>query len=321
MSLVRPPRLLADIGGTNARFAWQDADGAPLRNVVTLACAAHATPADAVTHYLAEVGRTAPPWCAIGIANPITGDQIKMTNNHWSFSISALQRHFGFERLVVINDFTALALALLDLSADELRQVGAGAAVPGAPIALIGPGTGLGVSGLLPSGEPGRWVPLQGEGGHSTLAATNAREAAVLQVLRDRLGHVSAERAVSGPGLEQLHSAVCALNGAQTREVVAAADITERALAGDDANCVEAVSLLCAFLGNVAGNLALTLGARGGVYIGGGIVPRLGDVFERSPFRHRFEDKGRFRDYLSAIPVFVIHTSVSPALIGVSRAL
>ena len=321
MTTGRPARLLADIGGTNARFAWQDADGAPLRDVATLASAAHATPADAVAHYLTGLGRAAPPWCAIGIATPVTGDQVVMTNSHWSFSISELQRRFGFERLVVINDFTALALALQDLPANELRQVGAGAAVAGAPIALIGPGTGLGVSGLLPKGEPGRWVALQGEGGHATLAAVNARETAVLQLLRDRYGHISAERAVSGPGLEHLHAAVCTLDGISTPKALAAAEITARALAGSDPQCAEALDLFCGFLGNVAGNLALTLGAFGGVYIGGGIVPRLGDVFERSPFRARFEDKGRFRDYLANIPVFVIHASVSPALMGVARAL
>ena len=316
-----PPRLLADIGGTNARFAWQDAERTPLRDVATLACAEYDTLGDAVTQYLASLGRVAPPWCAIGIATPITGDWVQMTNHHWSFSIAALQRQMGFERLKVINDFTALALALPELPAHELRQVGGAAAVADAPLALIGAGTGLGVSGLLPTGERGRWVPLQGEGGHVSLAAVNAREAAVLQFLRDRYGHASAERAVSGAGLEQLHAALCAIDGSHACGELSAAEITERALNGASMQCKEALDLFCCFLGNVAGNLALTLGAVGGVYIGGGIVPRLGEVFARSPFRSRFEDKGRFRGYLAGIPVFVIHASVSPALLGVSRAL
>ena len=318
---ARPARVLGDVGGTNARFAWQDTDGAPLRDIATIPTADHPTIAAALAHYLHGLERAAPPWCAIGIANPITGDHVQMTNSHWSFSIEALRRDIGFERLVVINDFTALALAIPDLPAAELRQLGGGAAVAGTPIGLIGPGTGLGVSGLVPSTVPGRWIALQGEGGHVTLAARNAREAAVLQVLRERFGHASAERAVSGQGLEALHDALCALDGVPSAKPLSAAEISQRALAASDAQCVEALDLFCAFLGNVAGNLALTLGARAGVYIGGGIVPRLGDAFANSSFRACFEDKGRFHAYLEAIPVYVIHAQVSPALLGASRAL
>jgi len=314
-------RLLGDVGGTNARFAWQDGEAAPLRDIATLPTADFATLADAITAYLARLGRAAPPWCAIGIANPITGDHIQMTNCHWAFSISAMRQALGFERLVVINDFTALALALPDLQASELRQLGGGSAVPGAPMALIGPGTGLGVSGLIAGDTPGRWLPLQGEGGHVTLAASTAREAAVLQVLRDEFGHASAERAISGQGLEALYAAVCKLDAVAGFVPLPAAEVSQRALAGRDAQCVEVLDLFCGFLGNVAGNLALTLGAIGGVYIGGGIVPRLGDAFTRSRFRACFEDKGRFRGYLEAIPVYVIHTQVSPALLGAARAL
>ena len=314
-------RLLGDVGGTNARFAWQASFGAPLRDIATLATADHATLADAITAYLNGIGRPAPAWCAIGIANPITGDHVQMTNCHWAFSISAMQQALGFERLVVINDFTALALALPDLTPAELRQLGGGAAVPGAAMALIGPGTGLGVSGLIPGDVPGRWLPLQGEGGHVTLAASNPREAAVLQVLRAEYGHASAERAISGQGLEALYAGLCTLDAIKGFTPLPAAAVSRHALAGDDAQCVEALDLFCAFLGNIAGNLALTLGARGGVYIGGGIVPRLGAAFMRSRFRECFEDKGRFRGYLEAIPVYVIHTAVSPALLGAARAL
>jgi len=328
MTTPRPPRLLGDIGGTNARFAWQAGDGAPLQDIAALATADHASVGAAITHYLAATGRSAPPWCAIGIANPITGDRVQMTNSHWSFSIAALQAELGFERLLVINDFTALALALPDLQPSDLRQLGGGAAVPDSAIALVGPGTGLGVSGLLPGARPGAWVPLQGEGGHVTLAAANDREEAVLGVLRERFGHASAERAVSGMGLEALHAALTTLDAPASAPAalpavatLPAAEITARALAGSDARCAEAVALFCGFLGSVAGNLALTLGARGGVYIGGGIVPRLGALFEGSAFRERFEAKGRFRAYLAQIPVFVIHANVSPALLGAARAL
>jgi glucokinase len=319
---TRPPRLLGDVGGTNARFAWQDADGAPLRDIVSFPTIGHATLGAALSDYLQQIGRGAPPWCAIGIANPITGDNVQMTNSHWSFSISALKRELGFERLVVINDFTALALALPDLTPAQSRQLGGAPPVAGTPIALIGPGTGLGVSGLVPvTHEPGRWLALQGEGGHVSLAASNPREAQVLQILRDRFGHASAERAISGMGLQALHGALCKLDAVSEVVPLAASDITQRALAASDPQCVEALDLFCGFLGNVAGNLALSLGARGGVYIGGGIVPRLGDAFDHSRFRACFEDKGRFRGYLQAIPVFVIHADVSPALLGAARAL
>jgi glucokinase len=143
----------------------------------------------------------------------------------------------------------------------------------------------------------------------------------VLRALQDRYGHASAERAVSGPGLEALLAAVCRLDGVTVPVDLAAAEITSRALAASDAQCVEALALFCGFLGNAAGNLALTLGARGGVYIGGGIVPRLEAAFDRSGFRAAFEDKGRFRSYLAAIPVFVIDADISPALLGAARAL
>jgi glucokinase len=312
-------RLLADVGGTNARFAWQAGPGAPVESVLTLPCAEHATLADAVLRYLRQTGRTMPADCAIAIANPVTGDRIAMTNHHWTFSIRALKAELGLQRLRVVNDFTALALALPRLGVAERWQLGGGAPAPGAAIGLIGPGTGLGVSGLLPDGRGG-WLPIQGEGGHGTLGATNAREAEVLALLRDWHGHVSAERAVCGQGLVDIHSALQQLDAAPgpQRE---AADITEAALAGRDARCTEALALFCAFLGIAAGNLALTLGARGGVYIGGGIVPRLGRWFADSPFRARFEAKGRFAAYLQPVPVFVIDTPESPAFLGAAEAL
>jgi len=186
-------------------------------------------------------------------------------------------------------------------------------------VAPIGPGTGLGVSGLLRS-TSGSWVPLAGEGGHVTLPAHDDREHAVISWLRERFGHPSAERAVSGQGLENLYQALCALDGLPN-EALTAAEVSRRGLAGNDPACAEALTLFCAFLGTVSGNLALTLGATGGVYVGGGIVPRLGRFFDDSPFRARFEAKGRFSSLLAGIPVYVIDAAVSPALLGASQAL
>jgi glucokinase len=312
------PRLVADIGGTNARFALVPDDGMPPQAVAAYRCAEFATLWDTIKHYLDTIAKRAPQACAIGIATAITGDRVQMTNHPWSFSIRELQHRLGVERLLVLNDFSALALSLPALPRSELAQVGGGAAVAGAPLALIGPGTGLGVSGLLRT--PGGDVPIVGEGGHASLASSDPEEAAVIEWMGRRFGHVSAERALSGPGLQNLHEGLTALAGAPS-EGRSAAQIVEAALAGTDARCVRALEMFCGLLGDVAGNLALTLGARGGVYIGGGIVPRLGERFERSRFRERFEAKGRLRDYLSAVPTCVVRAETSPALIGASRAL
>jgi glucokinase len=313
------PRLLGDIGGTNARFAWQARPEAPPADVATYPCARYDSLLDAIRHYLAEHNKALPRVCGIAIATPVTGDRVQMTNHPWSFSIAELQRSLGLERLRVINDFTALALALPALTATDLHSIGGGTPAPDCAIAVLGPGTGLGVSGLIPAG-PGQRVPITGEGGHVSLAAGDAREAAVVERLRQRFGHASAERALSGPGLVNLYEAACTLSG-RTVEALDPADVIARARSGDDLCCVTALDLFFGFLGSVAGNLALTLGARGGLYIGGGIVPRLLPEMERSAFRERFEAKGRFHDYLAAIPTRVIHAAVSPAFAGVSRAL
>lgn len=319
-TLASYPRLLGDIGGTNARFGWLSAAGEAPAEVDSYRCADHASLQEAMRHYLDAHGLGAPRWCAIGIANPVVGDLVRMTNHDWQFSIEAVRRQFGMDRLLVINDFTALALALPALHASDLRRIGPGVAVAHSPLGLIGPGTGLGVSGLLPARGGRSAIPINGEGGHVTLAGATALEDAVIGRLRGRFGHASAERAVSGPGLVNLYTALCELDGVAVQPYDAAG-ITRLAGPGGDARCAQAVELFFALLGTVAGNLALSLGARGGMYIGGGIVPRLGERIDHSAFRERFEAKGRFRDYLRAIPTFVVQASTSPALLGAARAL
>ena len=314
------PRLMGDVGGTNARFAVQEAPGAQPTQVVTYPSVEYDTIADALKAYVAQLTCARPLQAAIGIANPIVGDHVQMTNFRWSFSIEAVRKELGFERLLFINDFTALALSLPSLQPEHLRRIGtAGTADPKGAIGLLGPGTGLGVSGLLHD-TAGHLVPLGGEGGHVSLASANAREDAVIAVLRDRFGHASAERALQGAGLVAVYEALCKIDGVPSASLDPAG-VTAAAMAGSDARCVEVVELFFAFLGSVAGNLALTLGARGGVYIGGGIVPRLGDWIDRSAFRERFVAKGRFREYLDGIPTWLIHAETSPALIGAARAL
>jgi glucokinase len=316
------PRLLGDVGGTNARWAWQAGAGQALQPVSTLAAREHATIGHSIAAYLKQHALPAPREVAFGIATAVAGDAVRMTNHPWAFSIDALRRQLGADRLLVLNDFEALAHAVPALAPSDLAAVGGGSAVAGGALAIIGPGTGLGVSGLVADGHGG-WRVVVGEGGHVTLAAGTAREASLLGVLRERFGHVSAERALSGPGLVNLYEAQCVLDG-EVPESLQPAQVMARAFGDDgqalDPQCRAAVTAFAALLGNVAGNLALTLGARGGVFIGGGIVPRLGPRFAQLPFRTRFEDKGRFRGYLEAIPTAVI-TAESPALLGAARAL
>jgi glucokinase len=306
--------LVADIGGTNARFGiwYRNA----LHHEQVLQCASFAGPAEAAGHYLESLWTSrelpVPRAAAFAVAAPLLDDQVSLTNNGWKFSAAQTRRALVLDRLLILNDFTALALAVPSLAPAECTQVGGDAPVPDAAIGVIGPGTGLGVSGLLRAGT--QWLALQGEGGHVTLPAVDAREMAVVNALHQRYAHVSAERILCGDGLELLHRTLAQIDGLPEGDV-AASEITRRALAGDDARCVATVAMFCGWLGNVAGNLALTLGARGGIYIGGGIVPRLGEFFAASPFRTRFEAKGRFQAFLASIPVYVI-TAHYPALIG-----
>jgi glucokinase len=319
-STLSSARLLADVGGTNARFAWQSGPGAAIEAVQVLPVADHPRIQGAIRCYLDGLGRGVPPSVAIAIANPITGDQIHMTNADWSFSQAAVKAEFGFTTLRLLNDFTALALALPDLPAHELRQVGGAAAQPGCAIGLVGAGTGLGVSGLVPNGQGG-WVPLEGEGGHVTMPAVTARERMVMDGMVQRYGHASTERVTSGQGLVDTCSILCEADGVSAAALGTAGAVSEAALQGGHPQALEALNIFCAMLGSVAGNLALTLGARGGVFVGGGIVPRLGDWFDQSPFRARFEAKGRFQPYLAGIPVWVITAQQSPALLGAARSL
>jgi len=309
--------LVADIGATNARFGLVSPKGAILRTR-TLAVANHPSIADAITAYLGEHGTLPMPrQAALAIASAITGDRVAMTNHPWSFSISALRTQLGLARLEVINDFTALAMALPHLSPEDRHPLGGGTAVAGTPIGVLGPGSGLGVSGLIPSGRG--WIPLSGEGGHATMAPATDRESAVVDRMRQHFDHVSAERVLSGPGLVNLYNALATLDGEPSRGYTAA-QVTDPEIGAADPLCAEATALFCAMLGTMAGNLALTLGARGGIYIGGGIVPRLGQRFAQSSFRARFEAKGRFSEYLAAIPTWVV-THPLPAFLGCAAIL
>jgi glucokinase len=312
--------LLADIGGTNVRFAWADTPTSEIQDVHQYACADFPTLAEAIDHYASKCRVQRFESAALGIATAVAGDRVGMTNHHWSFSQAGLRSRFAWKRLVVLNDFTALALSLPTLRDEDRMQLGEGrVAQPDQPIALLGAGTGLGMSGLLPYARQ-RWVPISGEGGHATLSPNSDLECEIVQILRREFGHVSAERALSGPGLVNLYRAACAMNRLPT-EALTPADVLSKGQTGMNEACVTAVDLFCSFLAGSAGNLALSLGAHGGVYIGGGIAPRLLDRLQRPNFREAFERKGRFGEYLRDIPVWVITTPESPALRGAALAL
>lgn len=314
-SLSDWPRLLADVGGTNARFALETAPRV-FDAVQVLPCCDYPGLGDAIEAYLASAAVLAAAvtpvrHAAVAIANPVDGDEIRMTNHTWSFSIAALRAQLDLATLLVVNDFTALAMALPWLGAGQRVQVGGGEELPGRTIGLVGAGTGLGVSGIIPAA--GRWIALASEGGHASFGPGDGIEDGLLQRLRREYGHVSAERLLSGSGLELIYSAMAGASPG-------AAAITARAQGGSDAAAMRAVDCFCGILGSVAANVALTLGATGGMYIGGGIVPRFGALFAQSPFRARFEGKGRLSAYVKRIPTYLI-TEKYPAFLGVSAML
>jgi len=311
------PRLVGDIGGTNARFAMQLSQGTPISEPLSLPCNDFAGPAEAIRQYLALTKLPSPRWAGLAIATAISGDLLAMTNNGWRFSISETREKLGLTHLHMLNDFTALALSLPKLGPDELVQIGSGKAVAGKSIGLVGAGTGLGVSGLIPCANG--YSAIEGEGGHLTMPGFNAREAGLIALARKRFAHVSAERLLSGPGLKLLYEVIAESQGIPG-ENLQADEISKRGVAGSCPICRETIDMFCAMIGTVAADVALVLGARGGVYIGGGIIPKLGDYFATSPFRSRFEKKGRFSSYLASIPTWVIH-SPWPGLIGAAASL
>ncbi len=316
------PRLLADIGGTYARFTLETAPGA-FTHGTTLRCADHADFHAAVSAFLATLPAGQIQHAAVAIANPVEGDEVRMTNYHWQFSIEQMRERLGFDTLVVVNDFTALAMALPRLAPDGKRQVGGGLARERSVIGLLGAGTGLGVSGLIPADDG--WIALGTEGGHTSFAPRDERERAILDYASKDLPHVSFERLLSGPGIELIYRALAERAGVRVAQGLSAPEITRRALLANDvrisdAVCGETLEAFCAILGTAAANVAVTLGALGGIYIGSGIVPRLGSYFDRSPFRKRFEDKGRFSAYLAQIPTWVI-TADNATFHGVSAIL
>lgn len=311
-------RLLADIGGTNARFALARPGKSP-HGAHVLRTKDYGGPAQAIAAYLRLKARGRLPAAgAIAVAGPILGDAATFTNAPWAFSIAELRHETGIADLAVLNDFEALAWALPAFGRDDVVKFGRGRPVKGTPQVVLGPGTGLGAACYLPEAD----LALMSEAGHMSLAPGTPREAALIEVLRDRFGHVSAERVVSGPGLRYVYEALALLDGVPPlpAEAFGVAAINRRARAGEDRLAVETIKLFSALAGSFAGNLALAYSARGGVYLGAGVLPRLGPLFDRRVFRRRFTDKGRFHGWLARIPTYLL-LHPQQTMVGLARYL
>ncbi|GLO41397.1 MULTISPECIES: glucokinase [Pseudomonas] len=308
--------LVGDIGGTNARFAlWRDNQ---LHEVKVFATEDYTSPEQAIEAYLEGLGipRGGVTAACLAVAGPVNGDEFRFTNNHWRLSRLAFCQRLQIEQLLLINDFTAMALGMTRLRDGEFREVCPGQADLARPALVIGPGTGLGVGSLLRVGE--RWCALPGEGGHVDLPVGNAREAAIHQQIHAQIGHVSAETVLSGGGLLRLYQAICELDADIPRHKTPA-QITDAALAGEP-RALAVIEQFCRFLGRVAGNNVLTLGARGGVYIVGGVIPRFAELFLRSGFAASFSDKGCMSGYFAGVPVWLVTAEFS-GLLGAGVAL
>lgn len=303
--------LIADIGGTNARFALVDEKGIYDHRVFKVAD--YDGPAEAAQAYLSGITGAKPEVGAFAVAGPAPRDDIfKMTNHKWSFSVSGTRDALSLKRLSLINDFHAMALGVLQIKPDNMLQIGQGTVAPQMNKAVIGPGTGLGVASLVWDERGKYYVVVPSEASHGTLPVKTDREWAVVKQLQEKFGHVSADRVCSGKGLVNLYQAICAVDGREP-EQLEAQDISIRAVAKSCPSCVETLDMMLGFLGRVTGNLALASDAHGGVYLCGGVLPKLGlEVVAGSRLRTEFASKGRLSPYLDAIPTFIVTDEFLP---------
>jgi glucokinase len=294
--------LMADIGATNTRCALTSTRSPRPANLQRFANADFSSAFDVLHKYLASID-SKPTHGALAIAAPIDGDEVRMINRDWSFNRLQLAGQLELERLEVINDFHAVAWALPGIGNRDRIEIGKASAYRDGNRAVLGPGSGLGVAAWVAGGDGG--LPMTGEGGHVTLPARDEQEAVIIARLRERYGHCSAERVLSGPGIIALHSA---MHG----EMKTSREITSSMV---DPNCRATMQQFYRFLGSVSADLAMITGAYGGLYIAGGIVPAHIEQIRASAFRERFTDKNRYADYMRAIPTYVI-TDPTPGLTG-----
>lgn len=316
MSVDSRQALVGDVGGTNARFAVADLDEMTISHFASFRCAMFPSLPAAIKAYLRTIPLR-PSTTSIAIAGPVSGDVVHLTNLSWSFTLDELRAAAETMHIRIINDFEALALSLPHLHPGDLHQIGGAEPVTVAAKAVLGPGTGLGVAGLVPSSS-GRFA-MPSEGGHISFAAEDEAELAIVDRMMQGRGHVSCERLISGPGLVKAYQALADTKGAIV-EPRSAADIVGRALSRSDALAEEALGYFVRWLGRFAGDVALLFGARGGIYLGGGIAPKILDALTTGAFRTSFLSKGRLSPYLEPIPVYVI-TAPDAGLRGAAAAL
>ena len=311
--------LVGDLGGTNARFAIAavEAHRPVLTDCAALPAAEFRTPQAAARAYLNQIGIRRPlDFAVFAVAGPVTDGYVRFTNLAWELSAKVMGTELGCDRVRLVNDFTAMAKSVPALSSEDLARIGPDVpGTQGSAVTVLGPGTGFGVSCLV--GEGAYETVLSTEGGHVPFAPQSDVERDVLKVLAGQFGRVSVERILSGSGLVSLYHALAEISGRKV-DGVAPRDVTSAAATGE-ALAGKAVDLFCSILGAVAGDFVLAYGARGGVYIAGGIAPRLLNRLVAGPFRNSFEAKGRFVNYLKAVPTQVIMHPYA-ALIGAGRA-
>ncbi|MGB3391749.1 MAG: glucokinase [Pseudaminobacter sp.] len=312
--------LVADIGGTNSRFAIADVDALTIEHFATFPSSLFSSLQAVVERYMASIPHH-PILACFAVAASVSTETMRMTNLPWTFTRDELRSACGARHLHLVNDFEALALALPWLTPHDLHGIGGGNLAGRGTKVVLGPGTGLGVAGLAEAASG--WIALPGEGGHISFAVRNADELSILDRISEGAAHVSAERMISGPGLTALYRALAEMKGKAVEER-AAAGITKAALVHEDPIAEEALELFVGWLGRFAGDMALAFGARGGVYLGGGIAPRIIEALETGSFRAAFEAKGRLSSFLKTVPVHVIKAAdagLRGAAIALSEAV
>jgi glucokinase len=307
--------LVGDIGGTNARFALANEGPPGFQHVVELRCADFETSGGAIRHYLDEVGVTSLDAVCLAAAGPVIDGDINVTNNHWDLRVAVLTSEFDVGAIRLVNDFEAVAYSLPFIGADDRMLIGpdCGRTLEGRDfdIAVLGPGTGLGVAGL--SCRNGDCRPISGEGGHQGFAPESDEQVELLRIMRMRFERVSVERLVAGSGIENIYSALLEMRG--EKGVLTAPEVF--AAAGEPGPAADAVRVFFEILGQVAGDLVLTIGGFDGAYIAGGIARRYPEILANGAFRGGFESKGRYREMLAGVPTYLI-THEQPGLLGAS---
>ena len=303
------PRLLADIGGTNARFALQKSRASQIENIEVLSCSDYDSLLAAILAYLSKNANFSVKFGALALPNPILGDWIQMTNHHWAFSMEKTRKALGFDILLAINDFTAQAHFIRNSTDLEMVQVGGKSCDIHSAKLVLGPGTGLGLSAIIPFGKDS-YTALASEGGHVSFTPFDDIELMIFKYAKQKFTHLSAERLISGAGLSLIYEALAHKEGKKELKMSPEL-ISSKAMDKSCSLCSLSLDIFCAILGTFCADAALTLGARGGVYICGGIVPSFVEYFKNSTFRSRFENKGRMSSYLSDIPVYVVLSKYS----------